>query len=178
MGKPFNAGIAASNGIEAAALAQRGFTSCDDGVAGPQGFVETHSDMPDWKAPWEVPPPASFLFEDIKYKLHACCHGTHAMIEALSAARSSASIEAEDVRAIRLRVNPRWLRVCDIRSPRTGLEAKFSYVWLAGMVFHAIDTAADSSYTDALCADRRLAEFASRVTVEEIQRCRIPRPRA
>lgn len=167
MGKPFNAGIAASNGVEAAALARRGFTSCDDGIGGPQGFVDTHSDQPDPDAPWDAPPPGTFLFEDIKYKLHACCHGTHAMIEALSAARSSTPLDAADVQTIRLRVNPRWLRVCDIKSPRTGLEVKFSYAWLAGMVVHGIDTASDASYTDALCADRRLADLASRVIVEE-----------
>ena len=40
MGKPFNAGIAASNGVEAAELAKRGFVSCDDGVGGSQGFVD------------------------------------------------------------------------------------------------------------------------------------------
>src|SRR5262249_49548548 len=52
MGKPFNAGIAAANGVEAAALAKRGFVSCDDGVAGPQGFIDTHSDAPDASEAW------------------------------------------------------------------------------------------------------------------------------
>lgn len=51
MGKPYNAGIAASNGVECAALAQLGFTSADDGLTGPQGFVPTHT--PD---PGAVPP--------------------------------------------------------------------------------------------------------------------------
>jgi 2-methylcitrate dehydratase PrpD len=44
MGKPFNAGIAASNGVEAAQLAKRGFVSCDDGVGGSQGFIDAHVD--------------------------------------------------------------------------------------------------------------------------------------
>ena len=39
MGKPYNAGIAASNGIECAQLARLDMTSCDDGLMGPQGFV-------------------------------------------------------------------------------------------------------------------------------------------
>ncbi len=39
MGKPYNAGIAAANGVECAALARAGFTSADDGLEGPQGFV-------------------------------------------------------------------------------------------------------------------------------------------
>jgi 2-methylcitrate dehydratase PrpD len=38
MGKPYNAGIAAANGVEAAALARLGFVSCEDGVGGAQRF--------------------------------------------------------------------------------------------------------------------------------------------
>lgn len=163
MGKPFNAGIAAANGIEAAGLAKRGFVSCDDGVAGPQGFVETHSDAPEPVAPWQDPPPQTFLFEDVKYKLHACCHGTHAMIEALATAKHD--LAADQVAMLSLRVNPRWLKVCDIKAPRTGLEVKFSYAWLAGMVFNGIDTASDAAYVDALGTDSRLANFAGRVRV-------------
>lgn len=165
MGKPYNAGIAASNGVECAALAQRGFTSALDGVMGPQGFVLTHSDAPSESGIWDDPPPGTFLFEDIKYKLHACCHGTHAMIEALAAVKRAHNLTPERVAAMRLRTSPRWLSVCDIKAPRTGLEVKFSYDWLAGMVLAGIPTSADDSYTDALAADPALAAFARRVSV-------------
>lgn len=162
MGKPYNAGIAASNGIECAELARRGFTSADDGIFGAQGFVPTHSDATG-SGMWDRPPPDLFLFEDIKYKLHACCHGTHAMIEALRALPEP--VEPAAVRAFQLYTNPRWLSVCDIKQPRTGLEVKFSYDWLAGMVLHGIGTADDRVYTDALAADPRLGAFADKVTV-------------
>lgn len=165
MGKPFNAGVSAANGVEAAALARRGFVSCDDGIGGPQGFVETHSDDPDHATPWKNPPPARFVFEDIKYKLHACCHGTHAMIEALLAARRQHAIAAADVTRIEVRTHPRWLRVCDLKAPRTGLEVKFSYILLAAMVMHGVDTASDATYTDSLCGDERLRGLAGRVDV-------------
>jgi 2-methylcitrate dehydratase PrpD len=72
MGKPFNAGGAASNGVEAAQLAQRGFISRDDGVGGLQGFIDAHVDEPQEDAAWASPPPGTFLFDDIKHKLHAC----------------------------------------------------------------------------------------------------------
>src|SRR5690606_9935997 len=70
MGKPYNAGVAASNGIEAALLARLGMNSADDGLSGAQGFVETHTDLAG-----EAPDANGFLFEDNKYKFHACCHG-------------------------------------------------------------------------------------------------------
>ena len=165
MGKPYNAGIAASNGVECAALARAGFTSADDGVMGPQGFALTHSDAPSEVGVWDAPPPGTFLFEDIKYKLHACCHGTHAMIEALAAVRRAHNLTPDRVAGIHLRTSPRWLSVCDIKTPRTGLEVKFSYGWLAGMVLTGIPTASDRAYTDALAQDAILAGFATRIAV-------------
>ena len=165
MGKPYNAGIAASNGVECAALARAGFTSADDGVMGPQGFVLTHSDAPSDVGVWDDPPPGTFLFEDIKYKFHACCHGTHAMIEALAAVKHRHNLTVERVAHIHLRTSPRWLSVCDIKAPRTGLEVKFSYNWLAGMVLSGIPTSADRIYADALATDPALARFAEKITV-------------
>lgn len=165
MGKPYNAGIAAANGVECAALARAGFTSADDGVMGLQGFVPTHSDAPSEVGVWDAPPPATFLFEDIKYKLHACCHGTHAMIEALVAAKWDHNLTIDRVASLTLRTSPRWLSVCDIKAPRTGLEVKFSYNWLAGMVLSGIPTSSDRIYSDGLAADAGLAAFAGKVSV-------------
>lgn len=165
MGKPFNAGIAAANGVESAALARAGMTSADDGLMGPQGFVATHSNAPVLAGVWDALPPATFLFEDIKYKLHACCHGTHAMIEALMAHLRHSPQDASQVASLVLRTSPRWLSVCDIKAPRTGLEVKFSYAWLAAMVLTGKATSRDDSYTDALAVDPALAALARRVTV-------------
>lgn len=165
MGKPYNAGIAAANGVEAAALARLGFVSCDDGVGGPQGFVDAHVEETFENEAWASPPPKTFLFEDIKHKLHACCHGLHATIEALTEAREKFSVDPSRVARLSIRVNPRWLRVCDIKEPRTGLEAKFSYAMLAAMTLYGIDTAAEATYTDALCRDSRLTSFWPRVEV-------------
>ncbi len=165
MGKPYNAGIAASNGVECAALARAGITSADDGVMGAQGFVLTHSDAPSEAGVWDALPPGTFLFEDIKYKFHACCHGTHAMIEALAAAKRGHNLTTDRVAHIHLRTSPRWLSVCDIKTPRTGLEVKFSYNWLAGMVLSGVPTSADRTYTDALAGDPALANFADKISV-------------
>ncbi len=165
MGKPFNAGIAAANGVEAAGLAKRGFTSCDDGIEGPQGFVETHAEAPDHEAPWQDPPPGKFTFEDVQYKLHACCHGTHGMIEALLTACKIDDFNRRKIRNITVTTHPRWLKVCDIKQPRSGLEVKFSYVHLAAMVVSGIDTSSDKVFTDSLCKDAALIDLAGRVSV-------------
>jgi 2-methylcitrate dehydratase PrpD len=165
MGKPFNAGMAAANGVEAADLARRGFISCDDGLGGPQGFIETHCENPDSITPWIDPPPGVFVFEGIKYKLHACCHGAHAMIEALRIVLREHEIAPDAVVSLDVTTNPRWLKVCDIKSPRTGLEAKFSYGLLAAMVLEGLDTTSDAVFDDALCGQSRVQRLAQRVRV-------------
>jgi 2-methylcitrate dehydratase PrpD len=166
MGKPFNAGIAASNGVEAAMLARSGFVSCDDGIGGRQGFLATHTDDASDSRGWVEPPPSRFVFEDNKYKLHACCHGTHAMLNALLDAHDNSDFVPDRVAHITVSTNPRWLSVCDIKLPRTGLEVKFSYAFLAAMVLHGIDTASDRSFTDAICTEPALSATAQRVTVK------------
>ncbi|WP_138934823.1 MmgE/PrpD family protein [Roseovarius arcticus] len=158
MGKPYNAGVAAAAGVECAQLALAGMTAPDDGLLGPNGYIATHTDAPGNAL---AMPSGAWLLDDMKYKLHACCHGTHAMIEALK----DAGARLADVTQIRLRTNPRWLTVCDIKTPRTGLEIKFSYTWLAGMSLRGDATGSDRTYTDALSSDPQLAEFAARITV-------------
>ena len=165
MGKPFNAGAAAANGIEAASLARLGFTASHDAFAGPQSFLNAHHAIHDGSkqiANWSF---ENFLFSSVSHKLHACCHGTHAMIEALLLLRANSTFLADDLREIRVEIAPRWQNVCDMKAPSTGLEIKFSYVFLAAMVLRGIDLAAYESYLDSHCNDADLVALADKVTV-------------
>ena len=164
MGKPYNAGISAANGVECATLAGLGFTSADDGLMGHQGFVGAH--LPSGGA---VTGPDlaldSYKFPDNKYKLHACCHGLHPMIEALQASEAAAGVPLDDIKSFSLSTNPRWLAVCDIKRPRTGLEVKFSYNWLAGMTLRGDNTGDDRLFTDTIAGEAELGRFAERISV-------------
>lgn len=161
MGKPLNAGFAASSGVECAKMAKLGMTSSDDGLQGQQGFIETHSEQPN-----DVTDPDRFIFDDIRYKLHACCHGTHAMIEALHDAKRSNDFSIDDVRQLNVLIHQKWLRVCNIQQPRTGLELKFSYSYLAGMVINNLSCADPAIYSDKLCENNVLQNFADKVMVK------------
>jgi 2-methylcitrate dehydratase PrpD len=170
MGKPYNAGIAAANGVECATLAQLGFTSADDGLLGHQGFVGAHmpaAAIADAEVGVAMPDAwfDDYLFPDNKYKLHACCHGLHPMIEALLAAQQAAGFAFGDIESFSLETNPRWLAVCDIKAPRTGLEVKFSYNWLAGMTLRGDNTGDDRLYQNTLADDDELRSFASHITI-------------
>jgi len=165
MGKPFNAGAAAANGIEAAGLARRGFTAADDAFDGPQSFLVSHHARPDGAALINDLDSTQFVFADVRHKLHACCHGTHAMIEALLLLRAMPACHRDQIAQIRVHTAPRWLNVCDIKTPRTGLEIKFSYVFLAAMVMRGVNLAAYESYDDRACDDPALQALAARVEI-------------
>ncbi|UWQ20496.1 MmgE/PrpD family protein [Jannaschia sp. W003] len=150
-GKPLNAGLAASAGVDCAALAAAGAGSARDALDGPQGFGATHAGegarVPD--AP---------RFHLVSHKLHACCHGLHAALEAVRA-------HAGPVDAIEVTTHPRWLRVCDQRSPDTGLGAKFSYRHALALAALGHDTADPATFSDALARDAAAVALREHVTV-------------
>ncbi len=166
MGKPYNAGIAAANGIEAALLAAQGFVSRPDGLECVQGFGDTHAgeclDVEASLADLGI----RFWFEAVQHKFHACCHGTHASLDALAALAREPGVSPDRIERVALKVNPRWLRVCDIPAPRTGLEAKFSYRLTSAMALAGRDTGALDAFTDAACAEPALIALRDRVRVE------------
>lgn len=159
MGKPYHAGLAAQTGVEVARAAKAGFISNPDAMDSAQGFGPTHAGQGDLSAfdglgqQWDI--------LTISHKFHACCHGTHAMLEALRDLTPS----PDDIRDIQLWTHPRWLPVCNIAAPQTGLEAKFSYAHTAAMALSGHDTAALDSFTDALAQDPALRALAARMHV-------------
>lgn len=156
MGKPFNAGIAAANGVEAALLAAQGFVSNPDALDGVNGFVGTHH------CDGTAEQPAGFLMETVSHKFHACCHGLHATLEAL---QSLAPIAPEDVTAIHITTHPRWMTVCNQICPDTGLGAKFSYRTVAAFGVLGLSTAALDTFDDEKCNRPEVTALRDRVTV-------------
>ena len=166
MGKPFHAGMAAANGVEAASLASAGFISRPDGIECEQGFAATHAGAGGDAGDIFAGLGRTFWFENVRYKYHACCHGTHAALEALAHIRGQPGFDAGTVTGVTIRVNPRWLMVCDIAEPETGLEAKFSYRLTAAMALAGIDTAALATFDDAICQRPDLVGLRDLVRVE------------
>ena len=75
-------------------------------------------------------------------------------------------LDPSDVDKITLTVNPRWLGVCNIASPVTGLEAKFSFRLTAAMALTGIDTSALSTFSAENCANPALLALRDRVSVQ------------
>ncbi len=163
MCKPLHAGKAAYNGLLAARLAARGFTSRDDVLECAQGFAATHS--PDF-APERAlaePPRGWWIFDNL-FKYHAACYLTHGPIEAARKLRLEHGLSPEQVRRVSLRVDQAADRVCNIPAPRTGLEAKFSLRLTTAMALAGVETGALGTYSEANAADARLVGLRDKIT--------------
>ncbi|APE43314.1 2-methylcitrate dehydratase [Sulfitobacter alexandrii] len=159
MAKPLNAGLAARTGVEAALWAQAGMTAAEDGLAGPLGFGPTHHG----EAAEVTLPRGTWRITEISHKFHACCHGLHAMLEAVR----EATLDPDTVESIHIRTSPRWMSVCNIETPATGLEAKFSYTQTCAMALLGHDTGAIASFTDDVTKDADIVALRARIRVSE-----------
>lgn len=160
MGKPFNAGLAAANGVEAAQLVARGFVANPQALESPQGFGPTHAGQDIKSAVQGLG--KEWLFDTISHKFHACCHGLHAVLEA---GLTLAPLDPAMIDRIEVTTHPRWMSVCNQIAPMTGLGAKFSYGTVLAMQVLGHDTAVLGSYSDAVCADPALQALRTRVHV-------------
>ena len=128
MGKSFHAGKAASNGVLAALLAERGFDSTQEIIEGKKGFARIYSDV---AAPEQLTAGLGqgfengWMIETNGHKPYACGVVLHPLIDAVIALRNREAIDPAAVSEIALRVNPLVLSITGVVEPSTGLQSKF-----------------------------------------------------
>ncbi|HEY7142450.1 MAG TPA: MmgE/PrpD family protein [Methylomirabilota bacterium] len=127
MGKPFQVGRAAADGLLAAMLAARGMT-------GPAGIL----DRPAWArrlSPDWTPPRLSeglgrdWAVNEVFFKRFPCCFATHAALTALL--DLGLRLDPAQIESVDLDVCRTTLLVADQRQPDTGLGGKFSITYCA-----------------------------------------------
>jgi hypothetical protein len=165
MCKPFHAGKASHNGLLAARLAARGFSSRDDLVECEQGFALTHS--PDFApaAALATPPNGFHIFGNL-FKYHAACYLTHGAIECARALREQHGVEPEQVARLTLSLDRSCDRVCNIPAPTDGLEAKFSLRQTVAMALSGVDTASLGAYSPATATDPALVRLREKLDLD------------
>jgi len=162
MCKPFHAGKAAQNGLFAARLAQRGFSSRNDIVECIQGFAPTHG--PDFvpNAALATPEAGFHLLANL-FKYHAACYFTHAPIECARRLRVEHRLTPELIAGITLRLDASCDRVCNIAVPVDGLQSKFSLRQTVAMALAGIDTASLGAYSAENARDPGLVRLRDRM---------------
>jgi 2-methylcitrate dehydratase PrpD len=164
MCKPLHAGKAAANGLYAALLAKRGFTSNPEILECVQGFGDTQTDnfQPDLALAGLG---ETFHARGILFKYHAACYGTHASIEAAVALREQHDLAADRIEKVEVRVPASYQKMCNIQNPTTGLEGKFSLRFTTAMAFAGANTARTDSYSAETCADPKIVSLRDRINV-------------
>jgi len=167
MSKPLHPGKAAQNGLLAARLAARGFTSDTDVLESQQGFAATQTTTADPAAgleqranPWVV---------EALFKYHAACYLTHDSIEAANQLRTDERIAPEAIETVSVRVPPGHLGVCNIQAPATGLECKFSLRMTTALALCGEDTFQEALFSDATAHRLDLVALRDRVSIDPTQ---------
>ena len=162
MCKSFHAGKAASNGVLAALLAERGFDSTQEIVEGKRGFSRIYSDT---AAPDELTAGLGdgWLIESNGHKPYACGVVLHPLIDAVIALRNRDRVDPVKVSEIILRVHPLVLSITGVVEPQSGLQSKFSTLHSTAVAF--LDgQAGTAQYSDAKASDPTVAALRRKVT--------------
>jgi len=167
MAKAFHPGSAARNGYSAALLAQAGFTAGEHGLEGPRGFAAVQA------ASYDLSRITASLGEDYElrantYKPFPCGIVNHPTIDgAIQIHREHLhrkdGLAPGSIAAVRLRVAPLVLDLCNQTGITKGLQGKFS-VYHGAAVGLVRGKAGIGEYTDAAVNDpeiRRVRECAS-----------------
>lgn len=154
MCKHMNSGNAAAVGVLSARLAQGGFTGATNVLEAPHGFANAVNSSP---ADFDPNRPRAFLeerlaVEEIIFKLHAACGGTHSAIDGIRAMRASRPFSLEDVAEVELFVPALLPGVCGITGPTTGLQGMFSIHYAVALALLGRDTGPDA-FTDERVRD-------------------------
>ncbi|HSP23050.1 MAG TPA: MmgE/PrpD family protein, partial [Planococcus sp. (in: firmicutes)] len=159
MTKPFHPGKAAQNGLMAALLAKKNFTSSTEVLEAKRGFANVLAPEHDlskvnvaWGNEWELLKNA--------FKPYACGIVLHPSIDACIALGKQ--VKAEEVERIELTVNPYVLELTGKPTPPTGLAGKFSIYHTAAVAFLEGD-AGEAQYSDASVHNPEVVAFRSKI---------------
>ena len=163
MGKAFQVGRAAQNGLLSAVLAAQGFTSSDVPLEGTDGYFHAaslhHDDSEltkDLGAHYEI--------STNTYKPFPCGIVIHPSIDAAIQIHNEQHLKPEQIASVAVRGNPLVLELTGKDSPHTGLEGKFS-------VYHSVAIALIrghvglAEYTDNAVQDPTVVALRQKVKV-------------
>jgi 2-methylcitrate dehydratase PrpD len=162
MVKPMHPGNAARNGLLAALLASKDFTSSEQGIEGRRGFANVLATARNYE---EITRGLGTTWEAAlnTYKPFACGIVEHPAIDGCIQLRNEHKLKAGDIESIALKVHPLVLELTGKKTPQTGLEGKFSvYHSCAVAVIHG--AAGEAQYSDEAVRDPTVIALRDRVS--------------
>jgi 2-methylcitrate dehydratase PrpD len=162
MTKSFHPGRAAQNGLTAAMLASRNFTSSEQALEAKSGWANVLSTARDYT---EITKMLGQTYEISlnTYKPYACGVVIHPAIDGCIQLRNQYNLTAAQIDRIDLRVHPLVLELTGKKTPQSGLEGKFSVYYAAALAI-VEGAAGEKQFSDALVRDPAIVALRDRVT--------------
>lgn len=161
MNKSFNPGRAAANGIFAALLASKNYTSSNQMLEAKRGWANTISTKQDYN---EITGDLGKRYEAAlnTYKPFACGIVMHPAIDAAIQLRNENKLTADQIDHIDLKVHPLVLELTGKTAPHDGLESKFS-------IYHVVAVAivegagGEKQFSDRTATDPTIVALRAKV---------------
>ena len=133
MAKPLHAGLAAKNGIMAAALAEAGVTAAADAYEGERGFVDLFAGVPRERleaavADFDAPP--AITRHGLWQKVYPCCGSVHRSLDALLDMRREGGLRPQAVAEIDALLPEIEMHNLPYETPADAMQARFSLPYL------------------------------------------------
>jgi 2-methylcitrate dehydratase PrpD len=157
MAKSFQPGRAAQNGYTAALFAEAGFTAGERALEGPRGFAAVTATSYDL-AKITAGLGTDFDLRVNTYKPYACGLVVHPTIDGCSRMRAKHDIDPESIAAVRLKVAPLVLDLCNQKDLRRALQTKYS-IYHAAAIGLVRGKGGLAEFTDEARTDPRLARI-------------------
>jgi 2-methylcitrate dehydratase PrpD len=162
MNKSFNPGRAAANGIFAALLAAKNYTSSDGMIEAKRGWANTISTKQDYR---EILDGLGTRYEAAlnTYKPFACGIVIHPALDAAIQLRNEYKLVPGQIARVDLKVHPLVLELTGKKTPQIGLEGKFS-------IYHSVavalveGAAGERQYSDRAVRDPQVVALRGKVT--------------
>ena len=162
MAKSFQPGRAAQNGYTAALLGRADYTAGERALEGPRGFAAVTTgeyDLSKIAAGLGV----DFGLRDNAYKPYACGLVVHPAIDGCSQLHREYRPDPETIVAVRLRVAPLVLDLCNKRDLRRALQSKYS-IYHAAAIGLVRGKGGLQEFTEEAVADPALARVREHTT--------------
>ncbi|WP_151719751.1 MmgE/PrpD family protein [Gemmobacter serpentinus] len=163
MTKPLHAGQANRNGLQAALLAEAGFTANPAVLEHKFGFMAAFNGS----VPADIAPALegwgqdfALLSPGIAIKQYPCCAFIHCAIDA--GAELQSQIGTSTIEAVEVALHPRRLKNIDRPQPRDGLDAKFSTQYLTARALIS-GTVGFADFEQPLLSDAATQTLSARV---------------
>jgi 2-methylcitrate dehydratase PrpD len=163
MTKSFHVGRAAQNGLTAALLAAKNFSSSEQPLEAKNGWANVLSTTRNYA---EITARLGSSYEILlnTYKPYACGIVIHPTIDGCIQLRNQHKLSAEQIERIELKVHPLVLELTGKKAPQTGLDGKFS-VYFAAALAIVEGRAGIAEFSDAMARDGRIVALRDRVSV-------------